>query len=432
METIPWRENGNDKGKRVGILCQHFYPELISTGMHMTELATALRKEGWDLWVYCGQPSIRIEGGNPRVPAEMEYEGVRILRVAAFGRHRKGLLGRFAYGCTYLASVGWAVFRDAQALDVLLVTTNPSILGLVGRAVSFCRGLPYVVIVYDVYPDVAVRLGLFRPRSPFVWLWERLMRAMLRGAAAIVVIGRDMAELVSTKLRGAAPPPMHLIPNWSDEETVRPIDHDDNPFRRRHVPEGYFVVQYSGNMAMTHNLEPLLEAARLLAGQRVFFQFIGDGTKRKKLQALCESWDLRNVQFLPYQDRSALSEVLSAADLSAVCLGVEYTGVSVPSKTYGIMASGRPILGFLAEDSEIGQTILEKECGVVLENPTGEQVARAIMSLRQNPDVLRRWGQNSYRAFRECYTLSRAAKRYSEVLEGLTHAPEALSRAKGR
>jgi glycosyltransferase involved in cell wall biosynthesis len=170
-------------------------------------------------------------------------------------------------------------------------------------------------------------------------------------------------------------------------------------------------------MALTHNLEPLIDAARCLVGEKVLFQFIGDGTKKRMLRAACESWDLRNVQFLPYQDKTRLAEVLSAADLSVVCLGVEYTGVSVPSKTYGVMACGTPILGFLAKESEIGRTIIENDCGIVLEDPTGEQVAEVIRSELRNRANLRRWGRNGRRAFCEQFTLSLAARRYTEVLE---------------
>ncbi len=408
--------NRRDEARKIALLCQHFFPELISTGMHMTELACALRSLGWFIQVYCAQPSISIEEQNAQVPEEMEYRGIRILRVRALGSHRKNLLGRLVHGMSYLLSVAWAVFRDSGEMGGYLITTNPSILGAVGRCVGWFRRRPYIVIVYDVYPDVAVRLNLFKARSLFVRLWEMVVRFGLRGASGIVVIGRDMEKLVRQKLRVGAGPPVYLIPNWSDETNVSLLPHEASEFRRRHVPDGYFVVQYSGNMALTHNIEPLIEAAEILRNEKVLFQFIGEGSKKKRLQEMARDVGLQNVQFFPYQPLSELGQVLSAADASVVCLESCFTGVSVPSKTYGIMASGRPILGLVDPESEIGRTIIENGCGLVMPDPSGSEVADAIRGLLREPANTQRMGQNGYRAFLGKYTLTMAANRYSEVM----------------
>ncbi|MGB0383255.1 MAG: glycosyltransferase [Ardenticatenaceae bacterium] len=149
----------------------------------------------------------------------------------------------------------------------------------------------------------------------------------------------------------------------------------------------------------------------------ILFQFIGEGAKRAFLCAMSQEMGLNNVQFLPYQPFEKLAHVLSAADLAVVCLESACTGVSVPSKTYGIMAAGRPILAFMEPESEIGQVIEETECGFVLSNPTGKEVATLIREVMNQPQRLRAMGCNGYDAFRQKYTLARAVERYDVFLQ---------------
>lgn len=400
------------------LLCQHFYPEMISTGMHMTELSQALTKLGWEIEVVCAQPSLQLEAENAFVPRQIRFDGIRITRVSTIGSHKGGIFGRLCFGVTYAMSTASIAVRRAAQFDILITTTNPPFIGLIAWLTKVVRALPYIVIVYDVYPDIAVRLGILRPSSPLVWMWERVTRLILSYAAATVVIGRDMAEIVSAKCcRGLRR--LVCIPNWSDENTVRPIPRQQNQFRREEGLDGMFVVQYSGRMGRTHNLEPLLEAAELLEREEVIFQLIGDGAKKQKLQAMAERLRLRNVRFLPYQPLTRLAQVLSSADLAVVCLDQSFTGMSVPSKTYGVMAAGVPILGFLDPKSEIGLTIAETECGIVLAEPSGRAVADIVLQLLRDPPRLKSMGERGLAAFRANYTLSSAAQKYDRLLQSI-------------
>ncbi len=414
--------------RRLALLCQHFFPEMISTGMHATELAVALRRIGWDVTVYCAQPTLDLAtSGQRRVPAKMDHEGVHVERVAAIGTHAEGLSRRLLFASTYLLFSFLAVLRNRDRFDGLLVTTNPPFIGIAARLASLLSGKPFVLLVYDVYPDTAVGLGVLKPTSIVTLVWEHVSRWMLNGADAVVVIGRDMADVVRAKLKRKNQDKLHLIPNWSDERVVSPVPKEGNAFWSEHGVNGRALVQYSGRMGSTHNLEPLIDAAEHMRDDPVIFQFIGDGAKKKRLEQLAAQKRLDNVQFLPYQPLERLGEVLSAADLAVVCLGFQFTGLSVPSKTYGIMASGTPILGLLDPASEIGRTILENDCGIVYEDPTGEQVAEAIRTLTDDPVRLSTMGANGRRAFLANYTLSLAAERYSVLLARCLYGPLATN-----
>jgi glycosyltransferase involved in cell wall biosynthesis len=402
--------------KRVALVCQNFYPEMASTGMHMTELASRLEKKDWDVRVYCSHPAYTI-GEEDDVPAEEEYNGIKIHRVPTLGRGKDGLGSRLLAAVTYLLATVRALVRDRDRYDGLLVTTNPPFLGLAGWYMTVMHDKPYVQLVYDVYPDIAVRLGVIGESSSLAWIWERVSRLMLNRAAATVVIGRDMAELIRQKLRRAHHGTMHFIPNWSDESVVAPKRREQNPFRREQEVGDRFLVQYAGGMGRTHNLEPLIRAASRLKEEPVLFQLIGEGNKKEKLCRMAEERNLENVEFLPFQPREELDTVLAAADLAVVCLESRFTGMSVPSKTYGIMASGTPILGFVDENSEIGRTIRESNCGIVLEDPDAEEAAEAVREGLNDQQELRKKGRRGREVFEDRFTLSHAAERYDTVLQ---------------
>lgn len=403
--------------KRLALVCKHFYPEMVSTGMHMTEIARRLQEKGWQITVYCDQPEYTVEEDEDKVPPELLHEGIRIKRVPVWGAHRNGMFLRGVRGGTYLLSTIRALVRDRDQYDGLLVTTNPPFAGLAGWYMSAVHGLPYVQLVYDVYPDIAEELGAIRSGALPARVWEQASRLMLNRAAGTIVIGRDMAELVRYKLRCENWGTMHLIPNWSDERTVEPVPRDENLFRQEHEVGDQILVQYSGRMGTTHNLEPLIEAAEQLQDAPVLFQFNGEGAKKETLQRMADERGLENVVLLPYQPLEDLDTVLSAADVAVVCLESRFTGMSVPSKTYGIMAAGTPMLGFVNAGSEVGRTIQEHDCGIVLEDPRGNDVAQLLRRLLEDRDRLREMGQRGREAFEERYTLSHAAERYDSVLQ---------------
>lgn len=403
--------------KRFALLCQHFYPEMISTGMHMTELAVRLTELGWQVTVYCARPSWGVaEQTNEPAPDELSYEGIQIRRVPTIGNQQGSLLSRTLFALSFLLGVARALWRTRTEYPGLVVTTNPPFLGVVSWLYSWLFRRPYLLIVYDVYPDIAVQLGVLQPQAWLTKIWHWVTRLMLCRAATVVVIGRDMAAVIKRKMPATLHKRILLIPNWSDERHVKPIAKAENRFRQEQQLADAFVVQYAGRLGRTHNLEVLVEAARQLTEQNVIFQFIGEGAKKKKLQALATSYGLRNVQFLPYQPMARLPEMLAAADLAVVCLESFFTGLSVPSKAYGVMASGTPILGFLHPDSEIAQMICETGCGLVMCDPSAEQITTAIQTLLANPAQRQAMSAAGYQAFCEKYTLQRAALAYDLAL----------------
>lgn len=167
--------------RRVLLLCQHFYPEMISTGMHMTELSVALAKLGWQITVCSAQPTLLPEKNNQKVPCKMEYCGIKILRVPSLGGHSGGILNRFVFAITYLVMSTLFVIRNIKGFDGVLITTNPPFLGLLGWMISRLFTKPFILIVYDIYPEIVVKLGWFKPNSVIVRIWDYIARLILNG-----------------------------------------------------------------------------------------------------------------------------------------------------------------------------------------------------------------------------------------------------------
>ncbi|MBX3010675.1 MAG: glycosyltransferase family 4 protein [Caldilineaceae bacterium] len=403
--------------KYLAIICQHFYPEMLSTGLFLTQMATGLVQRGWAVRVYCAQPLYLPGSTNPEdTPRYLEYEGVEIIRVPTLSTARAGLFRRFTHAVTFLLAIAWYLLRDHKSLLGVINTTNPPFLGLTAWFAKWCLGLPFLTIVHDIYPDIAIQLGLLAKHSPLTWLWERLTRLILNQSVGLIVIGRDMAHLVRAKLSRRSAVLMTLIPHWADETHLYPIPKATNTFVAKHQLQERFVVQYAGRMGRLHNLEPLLDAAQALQDIPVLFQFIGEGAKRATLESQAQRLGLQNVQFLSYQPYEELAPMLSAADLAVVCLDSAFTGASVPSKTYSVMACARPILALVAPHSEIGQLVQESQCGLVLPAATGHQIAHVIRQLWADPQAVQQMGQQGYRAFQANYTLTTALENYDLCL----------------
>jgi glycosyltransferase involved in cell wall biosynthesis len=201
---------------------------------------------------------------------------------------------------------------------------------------------------------------------------------ILRRADAVITLGEAMAARLVRK--GARPDRVHIVPNWADPDAIRPIPHEANPFRAAHGLDGKRVVLYSGNMGRGHDLETVLAAAESFRGRDdVVFLFIGDGAKKAMVSAAVRENPC--IRLLPYQPRETLSQSLSAADLHLVTQDANTEGLIEPSKLYGVMATGRPVLYVGPAGTEVAQTIRRERVGEVLANGDVRGTSAAIANL---------------------------------------------------
>jgi glycosyltransferase involved in cell wall biosynthesis len=213
-----------------------------------------------------------------------------------------------------------------------------------------------------------------------IMMW--LDKFSCKRADKVIVVGRDMVETLKDRFKGKKVPNYAFINNWIDEEEIYPLPADHGKvtaFKRKYGLENKFVIMYSGNLGLYYDLENLMHVIKKFKNRDdVAFAFVGEGSIRDKLVLYKEKFNLENVTFIPYQDKADLIYSLNAGDVHWCINAKGIKGVSVPSKLYGIMAAGKPILGVLEQGSEARLIIEEAKCGYVTEPGNYEEIEAII------------------------------------------------------
>jgi glycosyltransferase involved in cell wall biosynthesis len=259
--------------------------------------------------------------------------------------------------------------------DIVLCMTDPPIIADVALLIARRFGAPLVVISQDVFPEIAVELK--RLENPaLVGFLRRAIAFYLERADRVVAIGETMRQRLEAK--GAPPGRLRVIPNWVDTDVLTPQPRD-NPWARDHGLAGRFVVMHSGNVGHAQNLDALVRAATFLRDlDDLTIAILGDGARRASLGELAGTLETDAVRFETYQPRELLAQSLSAAHVHVVGLARGLSGYVVPSRLYGILAVGRPVIVAADGSSETAQVVTAAGCGVVVPPGRPELLAREI------------------------------------------------------
>ena len=394
---------------RLLVLNQYYWPGVEATANLLTELCEALA-ETYDVTV--------ITGAASGQPSRQVRNGVTILRARSTTYDRSRLARRGANYATYLTGLVWRAMVSKRP-DLVVCMTDPPFIGSIARIVAARFRVPLLVIMQDVFPEIAVKLG--RLRSPVAARALRLLiDPSLRSADRVVVIGETMKRRVEEK--GVSPERVRVIPNWGDAASVVPMKHD-NAWARRHKLAKRFVVMHSGNIGHAQNLDALVRATTFLRDvDDLAVVIIGAGARRNELVSLARVLDADKVEILPYQERSILSQSLSSADVHVVGLARGLAGYVVPSRLYGILAAGRPVIAATDAESETAQLVAAIGCGIVVPPGNSFELAKAIRAAHDGVFDLEEMGRKA-RAFAEAEAdRSIAVQRYRDVLHELEGA----------
>lgn len=353
---------------RILVLNQYYRPGLEATANLLADLCESLA-EDFDVTVVTG----RVQG-REELPSREVVNGVLVLRTRSTVYDRTKLHQRALNYATYL---GDSLVRahSRHRPDLIVCMTDPPIVGDLGVLIARTRRAPLLVISEDVFPEIATELG--RLTNPvLVRLLQWLVSAYLRRADMVVAIGERMRERLIAK--GAAPERLTVIPNWVDTTAITPRPRE-NAWSRRIDLVDRFVVMHSGNVGHAQNLDALILATTYLRDlDDLVVPIIGFGARHGEMEELASRLEADSVRFLVYQPREALSESLSAAHVHYVGLASGLAGYVVPSRVYGILAAGRPVIAAADEDSETAVLVEEAGCGVVVPPDRPDLVAAAI------------------------------------------------------
>jgi len=338
---------------RVLILNQAFYPDVVSTAQHASDLAAELAARGHDVRVIASRRAY----DNPEVlfPKRESWRGVTIERVPCLGLGKKARWRRAASFASYFLTCSLALAL-APRCDAIVALTSPPLISVLAAFFARIRGSRFVFWVMDLNPDEALAAGWLRERSWTARCLERLLRYSLVRADRIVVLDRFAEERIAAKRVPSHR--IHVIPPWSHDRVVKYDRPGREAFRAEHGLEGKFVVMYSGNHSPCHPLDTLLEAVAQLARRpEIAFCFVGGGSEFGKVCAFARARGLTSVVCLPYQPIERLSSSLSAADLQVVVMGDPFVGIVHPCKVYNILGLGSPVLYIGPSPSHITEAL---------------------------------------------------------------------------
>ena len=297
---------------------------------------------------------------------------VKRVRSTAFDRSNLPLRA-INYGTYLVASLFAGLF--SRKPDVVLCMTDPPVIADVALVVARRFRAPLVVVSQDVFPEIAVELKRLESK-PLIELLRRLIGYYLRRADRVVAIGDTMRKRLEEK--GTPPERITVIPNWVDTEAIKPSP-KDNEWSRDHGLADRFVVMHSGNIGHAQNLDALVRASTFLRDlDDLVVALIGGGARQTTLVELSERLETDHVRFIGYQPREMLSLSLSAADIHVVGLARGLSGYVVPSRLYGILSAGRPVIVAADQESETARVVLAEQCGVVVPPGRPELLAETI------------------------------------------------------
>jgi len=399
---------------RIIFLNRYFYPDHSATSQILSDLAFHLAAAGQDIHVVTSQQI--YDDPAARLPPNEIVRGVQIHRVATTRFGRSNLIGR---GLDYL-SFYWSMWRCiislAKSGDVLVAKTDPPLLSVLAISTAKRRSAHLVNWLQDLYPEIAIELGVPLLKGPLGGAIGYLRNRSLRLADANVVLGTSMATRV--RACGVTQDRIHVIPNWANDEEIVPVPPAENPLRREWQLEDKFVVGYSGNLGRAHEFETVLAAAeRLRDDLRIVFVFIGGGKQFDDLAKRVHARKLdRTFRFFPYQDRAVLKYSLSAPDVHWVSLPPKVEGLIFPSKLYGIIAAGRPVIAVTAMEGEMASLVREYDCGFAIAPGDSDSLCRTILLLAEDVQIRNRMGTRARAMLDANFTRQHGFARWRRLL----------------
>lgn len=397
--------------KKITVISELYYPEQNATGYFLTGIAEGLAKNGFNVSVLCSQPTYNKRG--VKAVNEEIREGVQIKRCIATTFNSRNIIGRLINFFTISFSIALHSVSRIKSEDKVFVVTNPPLLPFLIRIICWFKGAQFFLLVHDVYPDVFVPLGLIKKSSLVYKLLSKLNALLFESAHKIVVLGRDMYELVQKKSGNLNHKKITIIENWADINQISLIDKEVCPIVKKHKLKDQFIVQYSGNHGRTHDLISLVKAAEILKDKEdISFLFIGSGSGKKALVKYAKDKDINNIIFEDYVEYSQLNYALNTSDLFIISFKKGMSGISVPSRLYNLMAAEKPILAAVDEDSEVARVIDEEEIGKCVDPSSPSALAEQIVYFKNNPTDASAMAYRARKAVKEKYSSSVIEEKY--------------------
>ena len=404
------------------IVCQLFYPEMVSTGQTLTELAEELSLSRLKLKVIASQPTVLWD--SKIVPKTMIYRNITIKRTWSTRFSKLSFFGKLINLTTFFITASIEVLTKDRKVPLLLLT-NPPYLSMLGRISKLFYNTTYGVLLFDIMPEQAELLGIIKPNGFFSKIWRSMNHYWYKKASYVVVLSKDMLEgaLENSRLKDSdsemeCREKTHIIHVWSDDRIIKPMLKRDSKAANELNVLDKFVIQYSGNHGRFHDIETLVSITKRLTGNdKLVFQCIGEGYKKKIVHDYVQKENPSNIYTSTYVVKEMLNDSLAMADFGVVAQMPGQERVCYPSKLLGIMSSGRAIFAICSRNCEMGKMIEDNELGFVVENEDVDSAIKIINMCTNNVPLVDKMGRNAFEYLNKNFTLKNAAQKYYSLIK---------------
>ena len=393
------------------LLLNLYYPPDTSATAKVAAAFIEPLTQKHNVTVICGRPSYDPAERRPwRLWQTEQLNGVRVVRVGSTDYPRTRMARRVF---NYLSYVALSVPRALlSSCDVVLAMTDPPFEGIVGAFVAMLKRKPFVYNIRDMYPDMAVGGSIVKP-GLMARVWEKLHRWALRHATRVIVLGEDMKARIAAK--GVAPERIEIVRDGVETSATPAATSDFDADIIQTIRGTFgFVLLHAGNLGFYGAWETLIAAARELQRDGVGLVFVGDGAQRERLQMLAAN--SQNVRFLPFFPSSKISSVLAAADAHVITIKRGLEGVVVPSKMYGILAAGRPIVAIAPRETDAVTHGIREDFGCAADPDKVDEVVAVVRRLIADPQRLAAMGAAA-RSAAPRYARSTEIEKFAAILE---------------
>ncbi|WP_027402530.1 glycosyltransferase family 4 protein [Aphanizomenon flos-aquae] len=398
----------------LSVITEFFPPDYAATGQLIEELVKQLEKQGINIKVFTGQPGYAFN--TAQAPALEQLGHVRVQRSRSTQIWSNRIRGKAVNGVLFTLRAFLHMIRNAGKNDVFLLTSAPPFLSIAGYLTHLFLKSAYVCLIYDLYPDIAIALGVVSHKHWLAKFWWAINRQIWQKSTGIIVLSPAMKERVVAICPEVADK-VSVIHNWGDPELIVPIAKEKNWFAKQHNLDSIFTILYSGNMGRCHDTDTILATAKQLQDEEIQFVCIGGGPKRESFIQDVKRLGLKNFLFLPYQEKSVLPYSLTACDLSLVSVKLGLENLVAPSKLYPALAAGRPIAAICPKDSYLRQLITDGQFGISIDNGDSDSLSKFILNLKSDRQLAEKMGNASREYLQSNFTPEIIAKQYINVLE---------------
>lgn len=312
------------------------------------------------------------------------HDDIRIYKTVKY--NRKNGLTRLLTWIISFAHLFFLVLIKGKEHELFLVSNPP-----LNTFIPLFMKRKYYLLIYDIYPDTFVYQEIFDKKSWVVRQWSRANKKLFNEAAQVFTISDSMKEVLQQYTDSEK---IKVIYNWI--HPIVPVPKSKNNFLKSMNLSNSFIVLYSGNMGITHDLDALVGVAELLKDfQDIRFLFIGEGGKKKIILKEIKESKLDNCIVLSYQPNEMLPQTIGSANIGIVTLDSGSSGLSIPSKTNRFLAMGIPLLCIANHNSELSKLIDSNQVGRSFTKGAQKDMASFILEMKKNSDLYQKYKQNA-------------------------------------